>query len=421
MNKASSDALLELVLAAAPTPERPMPLLEGLPRHLPPEPPRFNLPPDHEARATFLASIAEDPAFQRIVQSEDPNGAFVACSDGTAWRLSSSSIPDAVTDSAARRTSFTGGDPSDLDVLAAAAVKELDRFRRLLMGEKVEVLGVAALTGLRLPADAKVSTPWGHLRSPSDLERGASLFGESAGQVSAVLESPVEVAYRVISDGDDDASFFDRGREANLEQAIQRLALSALLAVEREYVVVEYLWLTSILPASNSYGYMGRTPRGLPRRVSTPELTPEEQTSLAAMAAVVAAQYHASLETAVKRLFSAIRERVDPEDALIDAAIVVESLFGQGDNTEVAFRVTTAMTKLLEPDASKRLALRAQLGKVYNSRSLVVHGGSVDPLKLYEHKEEAIRVAVESLRRLFADHPDLIAVKDRGHRLILDC
>jgi hypothetical protein len=114
-----------------------------------------------------------------------------------------------------------------------------------------------------------------------------------------------------------------------------------------------------------------------------------------------------------------VRERVDPEDALIDAVIATESLFGHGEKTEVTFRVTTAISLILEENKAARASFKSRLGRVYDSRSKVVHGGSVKPAVLNDHKEIAISVAVRCLRELFEHHTHLIADQSRGMHLIL--
>jgi hypothetical protein len=116
---------------------------------------------------------------------------------------------------------------------------------------------------------------------------------------------------------------------------------------------------------------------------------------------------------------SAVRQRWNTEDALIDAVIAMESLFGHGGETEVSFRVSTAIALLLENDAEARKSFRSRLGKIYKSRSTVVHGGTLTGTRLHEHKEEAITVMVRCLRTLFEGAPELIADKDRGMRLLL--
>jgi hypothetical protein len=85
----------------------------------------------------------------------------------------------------------------------------------------------------------------------------------------------------------------------------------------------------------------------------------------------------------------------------------------------VTFRVTSAATLLLEPVPAKRAEFRKRLQKAYDSRSTVVHGGSVNGAKLQAYKELAIGTAVACLRTLFESHPHLIPDRERGIKLML--
>ena len=153
-------------------------------------------------------------------------------------------------------------------------------------------------------------------------------------------------------------------------------------------------------------------------RFSTPEVLHEgELDNLIRWSNLVDEHYDQSIEIAVRRGLSAVAKRSNTEDSLIDAVIAMESLFGHSGETEVGFRVTSAISILLEPNPAARATFRSRLGKVYGSRSKVVHGSSTP--HLHDHKEEAIGVMVRCLRALFEETPHLITDRDRGMRLIL--
>lgn len=150
-------------------------------------------------------------------------------------------------------------------------------------------------------------------------------------------------------------------------------------------------------------------------------LTEEEESRLHDWAELVERHYDSAIRIAVQRTIGALLERTDAQDSLIDAVIALENLFGHGDTSEVTFRVTAALTLLLEPDPLKRPALRRELTEVYRARSKVIHGSTImgGKISLNELKERAITTAVESLRMLFVERPHLIPDRDRGIRLIL--
>lgn len=123
---------------------------------------------------------------------------------------------------------------------------------------------------------------------------------------------------------------------------------------------------------------------------------------------------------APQRLLRATTERRESSDSLIDAVIAWESLFGT--DTEVTFRVSGAMARLLRPPGQERRRLRARLAEIYRFRSKVVHGVEVDPQELAQASQEASTLATEALRVLIEDRPDLIQLTsaERSTTLLME-
>ena len=130
-------------------------------------------------------------------------------------------------------------------------------------------------------------------------------------------------------------------------------------------------------------------------------------------------RYDSSLDLAVRRTLSSIASRPEPGDALVDAVIALESLFGTGSG-EIAFRVSAAVAWLLESDPVRRQARHGEVNKLYGLRSDVVHGKHVNQTKLYSSRLAASQLATDCLRKLLSDRPELIgAGNTRGKNLIL--
>lgn len=106
----------------------------------------------------------------------------------------------------------------------------------------------------------------------------------------------------------------------------------------------------------------------------------------------------AKLEIAERRLVSAVAQRLDRADALIDAVIIRESLVGTRNDT--VFRVTAALAKLLERDPAARVAMRKKLSDVYNTRSRVIHGDLVDHASVSKASAEAIDISIRAIGAL---------------------
>lgn len=127
-----------------------------------------------------------------------------------------------------------------------------------------------------------------------------------------------------------------------------------------------------------------------------------------------------NLQVTARRIVSAIAERMDRSDALIDAVMAWESLVGT--KHETVFRVTAALSKLVETNPTERRALRSQLGKTYDVRSRVVHGDTVDPLAVAQEADRAIDIALAATRALYGRRPEWLsyASGERADRLILE-
>jgi hypothetical protein len=380
--------------------------------------PSLAVPEHGPEREEFDRLAAEHPVLKDIYANQDL-GAFITANLGTGWRIQPRAVASAIVGSAARRVLFGGGDPEDPETLADEAPAELQDFLALLRGETVETVAVHAFSGVTVESGVRLGLPWGTARAAREFESRIRPFADAS--ASLVVEAEVPLRYLVGEPSED--RLLDPAILARLGRAARLLPLAILLSGEREnYLLSESLWQTVLLPGSPGSSYTGALPRGSPwfdRFISAEVLTDKDHEDLLRWATIVDANHHPSLEVAVRRTLSAVRERIDHEAALIDAVIAMESLFGHGGETEVTFRVTSAITVLLEADPTARAPFRTQLGKVYKTRSQVVHGGTLDATKLHEHKERAIELAVRCLKVLYRDFPQLISDRDRGMRLIL--
>jgi hypothetical protein len=128
--------------------------------------------------------------------------------------------------------------------------------------------------------------------------------------------------------------------------------------------------------------------------------------------------FHSSLALAVRRTLASIAARHDPADGLVDAVIALENLFGTGQS-EVGFRLSAALAWLLEDDPERRLERQRDVTKLYNLRSKIVHGSEVDATELYPERVAASELAVNALRKLFRERPELIGAGDQRGKLVI--
>ena len=130
--------------------------------------------------------------------------------------------------------------------------------------------------------------------------------------------------------------------------------------------------------------------------------------------------HSSAIDIAARRAVSAISMRSDSSDMLIDAVMAWENLFGT--SSESTFRITAAITKLLESDERARRGYRKQLADLYEVRSRVVHGTHVDGTKVSEAAEKATRVALEALGEVYRRGPEWVTLSsvERADRMILE-
>jgi hypothetical protein len=380
--------------------------------------PALSIPDDHPALEALSVAVKGDESLARVAEAGE-HGLFISASVGSGWRIQPATLPHALIGTAASRVLFSSRDPNDLEAFLGELEDGLRDFRALLEGEEVETLAITAFAGIALDPGITIETPWGVLRPPSEFEKQVRPF--EGVDPSVIVETPIRLRYQVGDPDPENPLRLDDQVTTRLARLTQLLPLAVLLGIEAEnYVAVDSLWTTTLLPGQSGWGYTGKLANAPRFRLAVSStLAHPERVALAEWAARVEENYHESISVAVRRTVSAIRERVDPEDALIDAVIATENLFGHGGETEVTFRVTTAITMLLEAEVENRRSYQSRLRKVYTSRSTVVHGGSVPGERLNEHKETAVAVAVRSLRVLFSERPALIANPDRGIHLIL--
>jgi len=88
-------------------------------------------------------------------------------------------------------------------------------------------------------------------------------------------------------------------------------------------------------------------------------------------------------------------------------------------------RISAALAWLLGDSAQTRAETRKKIVDLYRVRSRVVHGATaLRPQEAFEHRTEALDIAIRALRALLRDRPELLAdcqnSGERSLRLLLD-
>ena len=295
-------------------------------------------------------------------------------------------------------------------------LENYEELLRAARGEQVRVYYVVGYTGIKLDDGAQVQTPWGTLRgAPPKLAIGG------LSPTTAMLTAPRLMSIGISREPSPSIPEPDALWVTQVEQTRQVLPLAfAFSTLDSDRCIPVVTFETLILPLTSSFSYsMPGLPGMLPpqRQVapSQQELVQAEDWSRR-----LERDHSDSLQVAERRLVSAVPQRVDKADALIDAVIGWESMVGT--RTESVFRITAALARLLAPRPEERPELRRQFQKIYDTRSRVVHGDLVDAAEIASAAEKAIDTGLRTLRALYARGGDWLTAKsgERADRLILE-
>lgn len=323
------------------------------------------------------------------------------------------SNPEAVIEVAAERWQhLPGAGPRDF---MQAVVDCLTALRRLAQGERIEVLAIIGLRGIRLEEAEEHRLSAGVLRRPTEEERRYSPFLEVGTPVEAVLETKVEMSPARSGEPADELSGGEQLRLTKIGRAISLASALVRRDEESAQSAAEVAWITEVTPVQGSGAYKPGVNSGswAPSvdygRVAVQELAGWVQR-------IEKADLN-NVEIAIERLLRALFEPI-PDESLIDSVIAWEGLLGT--RSETAYRVTAGLAVLCEDDLTLRLERQKELQRIYNKRSRMVHGDAVD-LDL-QTRNRAIQVGLEALARLILDRPGLLGLtksEERATHLLL--
>lgn len=303
-------------------------------------------------------------------------------------------------------------------------------LRSLADSQEVRLPALIGLGGVQVPEGSTLELPSGHLRAATDRDR--DLFMAGSKSLTSVFETVFPVRIYSIkgrhfgSDLDKLVAefsayapqFTETNRCFEHDRDLMRLSLLLSSPSSEPWLVRE---VGRFIPIPTSHGGISSWDPSLTSVISH-ELPLESFDAVREWNELIIDAHVPSLDIGMRRLLSATTGRTDPMDALIDAVICWESLFGT--HTETTFRVTGAISKLLEQgELSDREALHRELKEIYETRSRLVHGGSEPRLEeLSRKRQRAIEVAAECLRSIYRDRPDLLGLPAaaRSARLLLE-
>lgn len=382
---------LELVMGASVSPQ-----LYGTPEH-----------------SNVVAALERDPELALLHTREGEHEPFFLF-EGGGSRSGLAQLSLGMLD-AARRQQLLAGGPDTEDGFVGSVIQNLDELKRVTRGDRVRVTRVFGLVGVSLPAGTSLPLPWGTLSpTPPVVDQHAPAWSHQPS--TAMITSRYMAAVQVTRDPSPDPLAFGTDQFSGEMRLAKLVPLAFALATANDTPCAPLVGFRSTLSPFLS-GYASSSPV-LPPWTQTRMLEPADLEELAHWAELIEAGHHQSMDVAAGRVVTAITLRPDPSDALIDAVTAWESLVGT--RAETVFRVTAALSKLLAA-SDERAARRKSLGKIYDTRSRLVHGEEVEPQRIASHSVAAIEVALSAMRAIYerGDEWGALTSTARSDRLIL--
>jgi hypothetical protein len=279
------------------------------------------------------------------------------------------------------------------DSFVAAVIENYEDFLHQGRGEVIKAYDLVGYTGLELSPGSLAVTPWGVLRpAPSNFRVGLQF-----NRTTAILAAPCTMALKVSREEYPLQLPPDDSVSPSVAGARQLLPMAFALASHQNPRCAPMVTFEAVLLPLlelNSYRHPGILfPMQPTARASAEELKDAE-----AWAEQLEESRAGTLQIAERRLVSAIAQRSEKVDSLIDAVIAWESLVGT--RRDKADKIPSAMATLLKNEPYERSILFDRLKEIYSLRTDVVHGHAVSDTDVSAASNDAIEAGLEAVREL---------------------
>jgi Apea-like HEPN len=301
---------------------------------------------------------------------------------------------------------------------ADSVVSNIGKVRQVAKAEAITICQVVGLVDANLPSGRRLPTPWGELvNAPADQSDPPAITYGNVIRTSLLLIEP-QVETITVDRSAEPRHPADPDRLARREtmSTLLPLAFSLSQASNPRAVPLVNMFMT-LTPFFCAMSYP--LPSPAPRIGLTPLVDVDKIDAIGFWSETLHDKHSHQLDVAAHRIVSAIGQRWDASDKLIDAVTAWENICGTKEET--TFRVTGALSKLIESDRAKRLQLRKELGRVYTVRSQVVHGVALKVPTIDKAARQAIDIALRSLAEIYSKRPELISMDStrRADELLL--
>ena len=311
--------------------------------------------------------------------------------------------------------------PPTATELGERLATNLSRLRKILSEKAVKLPILAGVRGIRLgPGQTSLATPLGTLRATS--RGGWPPLAEGAHPDSLVI-ADVSARFQHYTPHTE-WRWSDEAGQA-VKAHLRLLRLSFLLASSNDGqdiddwlrpTVTGYMWL---LPYLGLHGWVITPPYG---DVAGRDITTAEAEAARALSDDLRKDKRVgTIDLAIERVLNAATERHSATDALVDAVVALDALFGAPGETRL--RVSAAVAWLLEPAAkAAREELFQKLLDLYDARSHVVHGNAKKRREGEALAADAIRTVLRVLKATLGPESWLLDIGEshrRGYALML--
>ena len=246
---------------------------------------------------------------------------------------------------------------STLDSFVDAVIENYEDFLRQGRGEPIRAYDLIGYTGIELEPGSRVTTPWGVVRSaPPNFGVGLQF-----NRTTAVLAVPCTMTLKVSREERPVQLPADSSVSPKISGARQLLPMAFALASRQNPLCAPMVTFEAVLLPLlelNSYRHPGMLfPIQPTARPGAQELKDTE-----AWAERLEESRAGTLQIAERRLVSAIAQRSEKVDALIDAVIAWESLVGT--HRDKADKVPRVLAVLLKEEPSERSTLFERLKEI---------------------------------------------------------
>jgi hypothetical protein len=298
-----------------------------------------------------------------------------------------------------------------------SVLKGFNDFKNAIRTRKIEANIIHGVSNINLDNGLEIKTPWGIIKTaPKSILQNVP-FNHSKPIPSCIFIETI--SYPLSFDKADQVHHDEysdlRNKHPNLRNpnnimSILPLAFAFASADSDNPIIPVFTWTTELLPFRTGFGYS--TYLQFPQNIKKNNIS-SMKNDIEEWAFRINKEYTPKIDLAIKRIITSVTQRTDPSDSLIDAVMVWENILGT--KTEVTFRITASMAKLLEKEPEKKEKTLETLKNIYDMRSRIVHGSIGNDDKIKKYVGPAIGYAIKLLKYSFERGKDWLE-KDGAYR-----